>query len=581
MYRQFHTRTKQQKSSHRGMGLIDVIVGSALVLIVFLALMGILRASILLSMLAKANAGADSLANSKMEYLRGLSYDSLGTGGGVPAGPVPQVITTVMDNTTYTINTYIQYVDSPADGLGANDTNGIITDYKFAKVTVSYFVAGKVRSVSLISNFAPPGMETSNGGGTLQISVVNAIGSPVPGATVHIINASTTPAIDLSTFSNASGIVYLPGAATSTEYQIFVSKNGYSSAQTYARTVTNQNPSPGYLTVVKNKTTTGTFVIDYLTTLTMYTYSPPVPGTFSDTFNDESLLEATTSVDAVGGALILSGGALSGTARSVPVSPSTLHSWGTFSIGTSVASGASIVSHVYNGDGTLLPDSILTGNAAGFTTSTVNLSGVSTTTYPVLEVGADISTTVSSIVPKVLNWSLSYTVGPIPLPNIPFTLTGTKTIGSTGSSTPIYKTVIATTTNGNGQRPLSLEWDSYTLSAVSGYDIKEACLAPPYILTPGSTNIATLTLIPATTNRIYVSVQDANSNIVSGATVVLSSATAGYTHTETTSSCGGTYFGGLTSAKDYTITISKSGYTTTQFSGISISKQTLYVASFP
>ncbi len=116
-------------NSARGMTLIDVLVGSALVLIIFYGLMGMLRASISVSALAKARAGAASLAQSQMEYLRGISYDSLGTVGGIPAGVVPQTKTEVLNNETYTIYTYIQYVDDPADGIGVNDTNGITTDY--------------------------------------------------------------------------------------------------------------------------------------------------------------------------------------------------------------------------------------------------------------------------------------------------------------------------------------------------------------------------------------------------------------------------------------------------------------------
>ena len=565
----------------RGMGLIDVIVGSALVLVMFLALMGVLRASIMLSSLAKANAGADSLASSQMEYLRGLSYDDLGTIGGIPAGMVPQTKITTTDNTKYTITNYIQYVDDPADGLGANDTNGIITDYKIGKVTISYFAGGKTRKVVLISTFAPPGIETTNGGGTLQINVVNAVGAPVPGATVHIINVNTSPTVDLSTFSNTSGTVYLPGAATSTSYQIVVTKSGYSSAQTYARTTNNQNPSPGYLTVVKDKTTTGTFAIDLLASLTMHTYSPPAPGSFSDTFNDESLLSATTSVDAVGGVLKLVMPATSGSALSVPISPSLLHSWGTLSAGISAASGSSVLVRIYDGSGVLVPDNVLSGNAAGFSTFPVDLSDISTTTYPTLAIGANLTTTASSIVPKVLKWSLGYTTGPTPLPNVSFTLTGTKTIGSTGTGTTLPKNKIPVITNVDGKQVLSLEWDAYSISALTGYDIENACPIPPYTLAPNSTNFATLTLVPQTTNRLYAVVQDVNGTPVPGATVVLASTKASYTKTQTSSACGGVYFGGLTSETDYTITISKSGYTTTPFTGISIAGQTLYPVSFP
>ena len=77
----------------KGFGLIDVIVGIALMLIMFLALFGVLRASLMLSTLSKAKASAVELASTQMEYLRGLSYDSLGTVSGIPAGAAAQTTT--------------------------------------------------------------------------------------------------------------------------------------------------------------------------------------------------------------------------------------------------------------------------------------------------------------------------------------------------------------------------------------------------------------------------------------------------------------------------------------------------------
>ncbi len=566
----------------RGMTLIDVIVGTALVLIIFLALMGILRASILVASLAKARAGAASLASSQMEYLRGISYDTLGTVGGIPAGPVPQISTVVTDGTTYTIHTYIQYIDDPADGLGAYDTNGIITDYKLAKISINYFAAGKIRTSTLLSNFVPLGVETTNGGGTLAIHVINTAGSPISGATVHIVDASTTPTIDLATFSNVSGMVYLPGAATSTQYQISISKNGYSSAQTYVRNTTNQNPTPGFLTIVKDKTTTGTFIIDPLASFTLKTFSPEKNGTFSDTFADATQLSTTTNTVVSGGALTLAPNSLFGSARSVAVSPPYLQKWGSATISTSTPSNTNILIHLYDTSTstiTLIPDTVLPGNVAGFTSSPIDLSGISTTTYPSLGLGAGLSAVATTTIPKVLDWKLSYAAGPTPLPNAAITLTGTKTIGSTGAGVPIYETIIATTTDTSGSRTIILPSDAYT-PTTSGGDIENACPFIPYALSPGSTNTAKLTLVtPSTTDKLLVLVQDSSGNPVASTTVTLSRTS--YTQTSISSSCGVAYFSGLSLSASYTVTIAKSGYTKTTFSNVSVKGQTVYNASFP
>ncbi len=565
-------------SRKRGMTLIDVIVGTALMLIMFLAIFGVLRASILVANLAKSRAGASSLAESQMEYLRGISYDDLGTIGGIPAGVVPQNKTVTNDGVTYNIYTYIQYIDDPADGLGDDDTNSITTDYKLAEVTVSYWSAGSTHKITLISNFAPHGIETTNGGGTLAITVVNATGAPVSGATVHIVNSSTTPAIDLSAFSNVLGKVVLGGAPTSTEYQVKVTEDGYSSAQTYARNTVNQNPSPGYLTVVKDQTTTGTFAIDRLASFTMHTYSPVSDGIFQDSFADESLLSATSSMDVIDGHLELSNNALFGSATSTTISPSNLNVWTTLNADISVSSGSGVRIHLYTPSGVLIPEASLSGNSEGFNNFPVDLSGISTSLYPSLVIGVVATTSSTTIVPKIFTWSIGYKTGPTPLPNASFTLTGTKIIGTEGDGTPIYKTVVSTTTNASGTKSLSLEWDSYALN-VPGYDVIDASTSPPYSIAPGSVSNVSLILGAKTNNELLVNVTDTDEKLVSGATVTLSN--SNYSSTTISSASGSAYFGDITSATDYTVSIEKSGYTTTVFNNVSVDGQVFYEATFP
>jgi hypothetical protein len=565
----------------RGMSLIDVVVGTALLLIVFLALFGLLQASVLVSSFVKSEATATAIANSQMEYIRSLPYNSVGTVGGIPAGVIPQNATTTEDSESYGVRTFIDYYDDPADGLGANDTNGITTDYKRIKVVVSYMAGSHFRQITLLSNYAPPGIETTLGGGTLQILVVNATGAPVPGATVTITNASTSPTVNLTTFSDANGSVYLPGAATSTQYAVTVTKNGYSTAQTYARNSNNQNPTPGYLTVVQNTTTSATFAIDQLSTLTLSTFSPITGGAFSDSFANASELVTLTNTAASGGALTLSGGAgnyaLSGSAISTTTAPAYLYSWTTASSTMSTPPGTTALVHVLDGSGNLIPDSVLAGNAAGFTSFPINLSGVSTTTYPALALSASLQTTSSSTSPSLSGWIINYQYGPVPLPNVSFTLTGSKTIGTTGAGAPIYKTTVSSTTGSAGVNPLTLEWDSYALS-IPSYDVEDACGAPPYALAPGTSVPESLILVPDTTNSLLVTVTDASGNVVPGATVTLSR--SGYTKTVTGSGCGAAYFGAITAASDYTVVISKTGYTTTTFTGVTVSGNTFYVAAF-
>jgi hypothetical protein len=571
------------RQSVRGVSLIDAVVGSALVLLIFLALIGLMRSSLLVASLAKAKAGATAVGDNQMEYIRSLPYDSVGTVGGIPAGVVAQTSTTTQNGIAYGVRTFIEYVDDPADGTGGSDTNAITTDYKRVKVSVTYTVRGVLREVAMVSTYAPASIETTTNGGTLKIIVVNSSGVAVPGATVRVVNASTSPSVDVTTFSDATGIVLLGGAATSTEYQVYVSKGGYSSAQTYARDTTNQNPTPGYLTVVKNVTTASTFAIDLLSTLSLKTYYPISATTTSDTFANDSKIVSQSNVQLSGGSVILSGGGApgydtSGTLTSISVSPSYLNSWTTASTTIVTPANTSLVVHVVDGTGVLIPDAVLPGNAAGFTSASINLSSISTTTYPTLALKGDLATTATSTTPSLNDWAINSIVGPTPVPNVSITVTGAKTIGSTGAGASIYKTTLATTTGATAVANMSLEWDSYSLS-LSGYDVIDACDPPTYSMSAGSTYANALYLGPLTTNAVLVAVRDNAGAYVSGATVTLSR--SGFSSTVTTSSCGTAYFGGLTSSSSYTVQISKAGYTTTTSTNVNISGHLFYATSFP
>ena len=69
----FYTRS-------RGVTLIDTIVGIALMLVVFMGIAATFRLSIDVVTNNKARSGAIALADQRMEYIRSLSYASIGTG---------------------------------------------------------------------------------------------------------------------------------------------------------------------------------------------------------------------------------------------------------------------------------------------------------------------------------------------------------------------------------------------------------------------------------------------------------------------------------------------------------------------
>lgn len=549
----------------RGMTLIDVIVGTFIMLAVFLGLFGAFRISIELVFSTKAKIGAVSLLTEKMENIRSLPYNSVGTLGGIPAGNIPQVEQMSLNGINYTINTLVQYVDAPEDGLDAADTNSITADYKVAKVEVLWNIKGSSRSTFAVSRIAPVGIESLAGGGTLRVNVFDAGASPIQGADVRIVNNSTNPVIDTTVQSDSGGRATFPGAPAASEYEITVSRTGYSTAGTYTASSTNPNPSPAHVSVVESVTTTLGIAIDALGEIRTTTWEPQGPGSFSDTFADQSKLLATTSIDVTGGALVLQdlGGGVyvsDGSAFSQPVAPSFLANWSQITYASTTPTNTSLTVRLYYWNGSayvLVPDADLPNNSTGFTSSPIDISSLNTTTYATLQLGAFLATLDTAVTPSLLDWDLSYVAGPTPLPNVAFDIRGAKTIGTDGGGLPVYKySESVTSTSFSEWNFVNQEWDTYTISlpGSSPYDIAERC-PNTVTLTPGQTLNLALWLENDTTNSLRV-VTESGGSVVAGATISISGPQSS---NKTGTACGQAFFSNL-SAGTYSLTITAGGY---------------------
>lgn len=566
------------------MGVIEALFGIALMSLVFWALFGVFKLSIEIVLTSKAKIGALALANERIEFIRSLSYDDVGTLGGIPAGNIVQNESITLNQTRYNRRTYIQYADDSHDGSGVNDENGITADYKIAKVELTWDIRGRAHSYSLVTNVVPRGMESLAGGGTIFVTVLDAFGSPLSGADVRIVNSTTAPAIDVTTFSNAEGLVMLPGAPAASDYQVTVTKVGYSTAQTYDPTVANPNPNPAHLSVAEAQTTSATFSIDELSSLAVYTYEPIQTEVFTDEFLDASKLSSVASTTVTGAVELASSGGVrepEGSATSVTIASADLYQWGEFSWEDALPLATSIRYRVLyeSGPGVFeaIPDAALPGNAVGFSTSPLDLSGVSTTTYASLRFRADLTTADNTVTPSVNSWNFVYEVGPIPVPNIAFALQGTKVIGSDAAALPIYKYSQNHNTGALGRVTLmDLEWDTYNISvdsSVVGWDVAAACPFQPFALAPGTAGTVFLYLVPNTAHTLLVNVVDAAGMAIPGASVRLYRGVA-YDETQDSSSCGQTMFGALTSAIDYTLEVTKVGYQVGVVSNVAVSGAT-------
>jgi len=566
-----------QSSRRKGMSLIEVVFGIGMMALVFWSLFGVFKISIEIVMSSKAKIGALALANEKVEFIRSLSYDAVGTAGGIPSGALPQTEAVSLNQVDYTRRTFIQYVDAPQDGSGASDTNAITADYKVVKVELTWDIKGDTRSYSLVTSVVPRGMESLAGGGTISVAVLDALGAPLPGAEVRVVNATTNPAIDVTTFSNADGLVIFPGAPAASNYAVTVTKDGYSTAQTYDSTAANPNPMPAHLSVAEAQTTNATFAIDRLSDLTVLTYEPIKTESFEDLFTSGASVASYASTTLSGEDVVLTQSlgmydAL-GSLTSVTIAPTLLYRWGSVAWEAVSPAGTSIRTQVLYESApdsfTPLPDAVLPGNAAGFATSPVDISGVPVT-YPRLRLMASLTTNDGLITPTLASWTLSYERGPVPVPSVPFALRGTKTIGSDAGANPIYKYDDDHTTDSGGQVSIDdLEWDTYllTLGSGTGWDIAESCPFQPFGLSPGVTATTTLYLVPESAHSLLLAVHDTAGAVIPGGVVRLYR--TGYDETQTGSSCGQTFFSDLQAAS-YTAEVSAPGFQPATVSGIDV-----------
>lgn len=551
----------------RGFSLVEVLVVSALMLVVFGGLLNGFRYSLDLIATSRAQITALTVANDQMEYIRSLSYNAAGTIAGLPPGAIPQVSTTSLNQIIFTKKTLIRYVDSPADGIGASDSNGITTDYKEAKVTVSWLQRGIPKEIFLVSTIIPRSIETNVGGGTMRVNVFDSSAIvPLPGVNVRLLNTNGTSTIDVTVSTDSLGVALFGGAPARAGYQVFVSAPGYSSDQTYVATTSLPNPSTLPATVAESNVTTLNFFIDRLSTIGLTVLASKTEASTTELFTSSSGIATSTNVTVSSNQVGLSSIAgvykTSGSFLLASTTPVTLDKWLGIVVTGSTPSNTSKLISLYYVNGTssysLIPDSDLPGNAAGFSGTVISLLNLNPVTYPKVYLGATLTTTNTSVTPLIDDISVWYVTSQTTRNNLPLTLTGNRTIGTKSDTSPVFKNIYATTTNLSGTRTLvGLEYDQYSLTSGS-LDISEACTANPISLIANTTVDTVYTLVSDSINSLRVIVNRPDGTPLQNALVELSN--GGAPMKKRTGWCGQVFYSGLTSAADFDITVTADGY---------------------
>lgn len=223
---------KFNRSDSQGVAVIEVLVGISIVTILTLSIYMSLSGAVRNMGDAKQRTGAIALANEKMEVIRHLDYNNIGTLEGIPNGPLDPDEEVLKNGFNYSVETEIRYIDDPFDQLKPADENEIDTDYKQARVKVFWQNSGQAKYVEFFSNFVPNGVETDMGGGTLSINTTDSGGQIVPNVSINVDSVEDAPSVNVNAQTDDQGNIIFPGTYAQT-YRITLSKDGYETAITY------------------------------------------------------------------------------------------------------------------------------------------------------------------------------------------------------------------------------------------------------------------------------------------------------------------------------------------------------------
>lgn len=99
----------------------------------------------------KAQEIALNTAQEKIEFIKGMTYNDIGTLSGNPTGTLPDSEIIIDNNINFTVYYKINYIDDGYDNPGDPDPN----DYKRIQVTVEAQTPKAIEPVKLVTDISP------------------------------------------------------------------------------------------------------------------------------------------------------------------------------------------------------------------------------------------------------------------------------------------------------------------------------------------------------------------------------------------------------------------------------------------
>ncbi|MCC6223488.1 MAG: carboxypeptidase regulatory-like domain-containing protein [Thermoleophilia bacterium] len=184
-----------------GITLVEMLIASALLLVIATALGTVLTSSIASHRLSREKTIADEVALQEIESIRRLPYDSVGVVSGNPPGTVTPVKTVSVRGLDASVSIQITYVNDPTPTSYATAAN-----YKRVVVTVTRTRDGK--QLARQATYVAPPARAPYGG--INYAIVNAqvvdAGSSTPVAGVTVL-LGTGPSAPRSDVTGETGIV--------------------------------------------------------------------------------------------------------------------------------------------------------------------------------------------------------------------------------------------------------------------------------------------------------------------------------------------------------------------------------------
>ncbi len=576
------------KIKDRGFTLIEVLIATFLISIIFLGIFGGFQLAMRVVSQSRAETHALFLASQKIEEIRNLPYEQV-------ESKQENIFSGGFD---YNVQIIVENYDDCADGtVEGFDCDGepvepdlAPDDYKKVQITVSWeeLWGGQ----KMLSTYVASGrLQTGEGMGALRTTISNSAGvpleidildqfSPCPLSAIHIQNENTGLDQCYGTDPSSPGkrVLILEASPEPDDYKLIVQKQGYASAQTF-RMGEEYNGSVIAVPNRKNPTINEgelyplTFIIDKVSDLNILTAAPWGGGNFFDTFfNQEKVAQIENlEIEDKEVFLAVAGSGLyyqEGHLETQEIAPKKLTEWHQFSWNDWQETETDIFYQVLsatNSAWSLVPDTDLPGNSTGFYVSPLDLTGLDIEKYPKLKLRANFSTQNTTKTPLLFEWQVSWKDGEAtPIGNVEFSLRGEKTVGIDAEEEPIYKYTDIVSSDDSGEKFLSgIEADNYHFFYFSKdgapLQLNEELSPLPFELLPGASTEAILYL--SSENSLLVQVEDTSSQEpVFGASVELANEAMGYYKAQNTNNQGETMFIPLEEGENYELTVKAENY---------------------